>query len=99
MIELMDLHSHTTRCGHATGTMAAYVERALELGLADFGFSDHSHWMLLSSGKHYAMLAGELDDYVSDVRLLQARYDREGENPLHLQLEMEMDFIPILRID
>ena len=57
---LIDLHSHTTRCGHASGEMQAYVERALALGLRDFGFSDHSHWMLHDNkGRRYAMQADE----------------------------------------
>ena len=94
MLGLMDLHSHTVRCRHATGSMEAYVERAIALGLRDFGFSDHSHWMLCANNEYYAMQAGELDDYVADVRALQARYDRAGEQPFNIRLGMEMDYIP-----
>ncbi len=94
MLGLMDLHSHTTRCCHATGTMEAYVQRAMELGLGDFGFSDHSHWMLRSTGQRYAMLADELEHYVADVKRLQTEYNREGTRPFHIRLGMEMDFIP-----
>ena len=43
---LVDFHSHTTRCCHASGSMEAYVEQALAKGIQEFGFSDHSHWML-----------------------------------------------------
>lgn len=91
---LIDLHSHTVRCCHATGDMAAYVERALALGLRDFGFSDHSHWMLHDTLNRYAMRADELDDYVRDVETLKARFDRSGERPFNVRLGMEMDFIP-----
>ncbi len=92
---LIDLHSHTTRCGHASGDMHAYVERALALGLRDFGFSDHSHWMLHDNkGRRYAMQASELDAYVADVEALQAQYNRSGEQPFNIRLGMEMDFIP-----
>lgn len=94
MSGLIDLHSHTTRCLHASGEMAAYVERAINLGLRDFGFSDHSHWMLHDNGRRYAMQADELDAYVADVRALQARYDRSGPQPFNVRLGMEMDFIP-----
>lgn len=94
MIGLMDLHSHTTRCGHAKGSMAQYIERAQALGLANFGFSDHSHWMLHPYGPRYAMRAEELDDYVADVRAMQAEYDRDGARPFHVRLGMEMDFLP-----
>lgn len=94
MTGLMDLHAHTTRCCHATGEMEDYVRRAMALGLSDFGFSDHSHWMLHGSGPRYAMQAEELEDYVADVQRLQARYNREGEHPFHVRLGMEMDFMP-----
>ena len=94
MLGLMDLHSHTTRCCHATGSMEAYVQRAMELGLADFGVSDHSHWMLRSTGKRYAMLAHELDSYVADVQRLQSTFNSTGARPFHVRLGMEMDFIP-----
>lgn len=89
---LIDLHNHTTRCCHATGTMDAYVERAMSLGLRDFGFSDHSHWMLRGTGKRYSMLAEELDAYVADVQQLQSRYNRDGTAPFNIRLGMEMDF-------
>ena len=94
MLGLMDLHSHTLRCRHATGSMEAYVERALAIGLRDFGFSDHSHWMLCANNEYYAMQADELDDYVADVRALQSRFDRPGERPFNVRLGMEMDYIP-----
>ena len=91
---LIDLHSHTSRCCHATGGLESYVERALELGLRDFGFSDHSHWMLNDTANRYSMCAEELDDYVRDVEALQATYDRSGARPFNVRLGMEMDFIP-----
>ncbi|MFB0934900.1 MAG: PHP domain-containing protein, partial [Propionivibrio sp.] len=94
MPPLIDLHSHTTRCCHASGTMEAYVEQALARGISEFGFSDHSHWMLHARGQRYAMLAEEQDDYVADVRRLQERCNRDGEMPFRIRLAMEMDFIP-----
>ena len=75
MPTLIDFHSHTTRCCHAIGTKEAYIERAIALGLRDFGISDHSHWMLHAKGQRYAMRPDEQDDYVADVRRLQERYN------------------------
>jgi histidinol-phosphatase (PHP family) len=34
-------HSHTWRCGHATGTDEAYVKSAIANGFKIYGFSDH----------------------------------------------------------
>ena len=38
----VDLHNHTTLCNHATGTVEEYVQRAIELGIDEYGFSDHA---------------------------------------------------------
>ena len=38
---MIDYHMHTSLCGHATGKMEKYAERAIELGLAEIGFSGH----------------------------------------------------------
>ena len=73
--------------------MEAYVEQALAKGIQEFGFSDHSHWMLHAKGQRYAMLPDEQDDYVADVRRLQERYNRD-DAPFRIRLGMEMDFIP-----
>ena len=34
-------HTHTYRCGHATGKPEEYIKRALECGIEYMGFSDH----------------------------------------------------------
>ena len=38
----IDLHNHTTLCNHATGSMEEYVQKAIELGIDEFGFSEHA---------------------------------------------------------
>jgi histidinol-phosphatase (PHP family) len=38
----IDLHNHTVRCNHATGTVDEYIERAIELGIGVYGFSEHA---------------------------------------------------------
>ena len=38
----VDLHNHTILCNHAEGSVDAYVERAIELGIDEYGFSDHA---------------------------------------------------------
>ena len=35
----VDLHNHTILCNHATGTVDEYVQRAIELGIDEYGFS------------------------------------------------------------
>ena len=38
----VDLHNHTTLCNHATGTVEEYVQRAIELGIDEYGFACHA---------------------------------------------------------
>ena len=38
----VDLHNHTTLCNHAEGTVEQYIQRAIELGIDEYGFSDHA---------------------------------------------------------
>ncbi len=38
---LTDYHTHTHRCGHATGTIDDYVRAAVDHGIAEIGLSDH----------------------------------------------------------
>ena len=35
-------HTHTSRCGHASGEDREYVEKAIELGFRELGFSEHA---------------------------------------------------------
>ena len=37
-----DYHMHTPLCRHASGEPVDYARRALEVGLSEIGFSDHS---------------------------------------------------------
>lgn len=93
-MRLFDLHSHTARCGHASGKVKEYVERALALGISDFGISDHSPWMFQNSEIPMAMRWHELPGYIEEVRRMQECYNCESENSFHVHLGMEMDFIP-----
>ena len=38
----VDLHNHTILCNHATGSVDDYIEKAIELGINEYGFSCHA---------------------------------------------------------
>lgn len=89
---LVDYHTHTTRCGHAVGTMAAYVEAAIAAGLGEIGFSDHIPVYWLPEAERdpgIAMRMEELEAYVTDVICLRERYPE-----IPIRLGIEADFIP-----
>ena len=92
MTYLVDYHIHTSRCGHATGTMEQYVERALEIGLNEIGFSDHLHLYFLPKADRdpsLAMAEEELPEYVDSVLELRDRYPQ-----IPIRLGIEADFFP-----
>ena len=84
-----DYHLHTPLCKHATGPMEDYVERAIELGLPEIGFSDHNP-LPHGYGANVRMAESELDYYVQRVLDLRVQY----QGKIEIRLALEMDFIP-----
>lgn len=83
---LADYHTHTPLCLHAQGSPTEYAERALALGLAELGISDHNpmpeffdDWrMLLSDWPRYLEMVAEA---------------RESVPELPIRLGLECDFL------
>lgn len=85
---IINYHSHTWRCQHASGTEAQYVRRAIDAGYAVMGFSDHSPWPYRSdfvSGMR--MRWDQFEDYRRTVLGLRARFAGQIEIPLGLECE------------
>lgn len=92
-LPLVDYHVHTARCGHAAGAMERYVERAIEAGLTELGFSDHLYMYWLAPRERdpeLGMAEWEHDFYVEDVERCRRRYAGD----ITIRLSTEADFIP-----
>jgi histidinol-phosphatase (PHP family) len=92
-LPLVDYHVHTARCGHATGSMERYVERAIDAGLTELGFSDHLYMYWLPPDRRdpeLGMAEWEHDFYIEDVERCRGRYARD----ITIRLSTEADFIP-----
>lgn len=85
---LVDYHIHTRLCGHAVGEPEEYVRRAIALGLAEIGFSDHMP-LLRTRDERLTMAPDELPRYVNMVRDLQ-----ESVDEIVVRLGIEMDYLP-----
>jgi histidinol-phosphatase (PHP family) len=88
---LPDYHMHTTLCGHATGRIDQYLQRAIEVGLGEIGFSEHIYLYHLPAGERdpeLAMGEEEMPVYVEMVRAAQRRYPQ-----LPIRLGLEADYI------
>jgi len=83
-----DYHMHTPLCRHATGEPAEYARRALAIGLAEIGFSDHSP-MPRDDFDTWRMYDRQLDEYVGRVRQTQRDFPQ-----LIIRLALEVDYLP-----
>jgi len=83
----IDLHNHTTRCNHAEGTVDAYIQRAIELGIDIYGFSEHAP---MNFDPHYRLAFAEMQAYTDDVLNAKARY----KNDIKILLGYEVDYLP-----
>lgn len=83
-----DYHMHTPLCRHATGEPVDYARRALEIGLTEIGFSDHSP-MRKDGFDDWRMRADQLDEYVGKVRRAQMDFPQ-----LTIRLGLEVDYLP-----
>ncbi len=79
---------HTPLCRHASGEPVEYAARAVELGLKEIGFSDHSP-MERDDFDDWRMRFAQLDEYVEKVRAAQRQYPQ-----LHIKLALEVDYLP-----
>jgi histidinol-phosphatase (PHP family) len=83
-----DYHMHTPLCRHATGEPEEYAKRALEIGLTEIGFSDHSP-MRRDDFDNWRMRFDQLDEYVAKIRAVQKNFPQ-----LRIRLALEVDFLP-----
>ena len=82
----IDLHNHTTRCNHAKGSMESYIERAIELGINIYGFSEHAP---MDFDSHYRLQFNEMNDYTTDVLMLKEKY----RHKIQILLGYEVDYL------
>ena len=83
----IDLHNHTTRCNHAEGTVDEYIQRAIELGIDIYGFSEHAP---MDFDKKYRLPFCDMPAYVNDILQAKERYKRD----IDILLGYEVDYLP-----
>ena len=83
----IDLHNHTSRCNHAEGTIDEYIERAIELGIDIYGFSEHAP---MDFDPGYRLSFDEMDAYRTDI--LNAKEKYAGH--IEILLGYEVDWLP-----
>jgi len=83
----IDLHNHTTRCNHAEGTIDEYIQRAIELGIDIYGFSEHAP---MDFDEGYRLSFDEMGDYRSDILTAREKF----HDQIEILLGYEVDWLP-----
>jgi len=85
-IKRIDLHNHTTRCNHAEGTVDEYIQRAIELGIDIYGFSEHAP---MDFDEEYRLSFNEIDSYFNDILTAKERY----KDDIEILVGYEVDYL------
>ncbi len=81
-------HTHTYRCGHASGEDRAYIEEAIQAGITTLGFADHAPMPFPSGHRSgHRMPLNLADDYFASLSALKKEY--AGQIELHIGVEAE----------
>lgn len=81
-----DLHNHTIRCNHATGSIDEYIQKAIEIGIDIYGFSEHAP---MNFDKKYRLKVDEMDIYEKEILEAKEKY----KNEIEILLAYEVDFL------
>lgn len=83
---LVNLHNHTTLCNHATGSIEAYIQKAINSNISYLGFSDHAP---MDFDKEYRMRLQDCDKYENDILQYREKY----KDKINILLAYEVDYI------
>ncbi len=81
-----NFHTHTYRCGHASGKDEEYVLSAIDFGITELGFTDH----IMLKDHPQPHMRGDyslLDDYVNSLNKLKEKY--KDKIKIHIGFEAE----------
>lgn len=81
-------HTHTYRCGHASGTEEDYVLEAIKNNISILGFSDHGPF--IEDSEDYKMKFIDFPNYLSTIDKLKDKY----KDNLQILKSVEIEFLP-----
>jgi len=86
---LVDYHTHTTLCKHASGEPHEYVEHAIAAGLSEFGIADHCPIPAGYDTRHRMDIA-QMPEYRAAYESLAEKYS----DKIKLRYGIEADYVP-----
>ena len=91
-LDKYNFHSHTTRCGHASGLDEEYISRAISEGFKYYGMSDHVMFPFLDQPGIRGNYDSDFQSYIDSFNSLKSKY----KNKIDLHLGMEVEYSPLL---
>lgn len=91
MVVIHNYHTHTHRCGHASGKEEEYIVRAVKNGIKYMGFSDHVPLKFhdgTESGFRVPVCDGRT--YCEEIKALGEKY----KDKIDIKVGFEMEFYP-----
>ena len=86
-------HTHTYRCGHASGKDREYVEAAIAAGIETLGFSDHTPMLFPSGHRSGFRVQPEMTaDYFESISRLRDEY----KNEIRILIGVEAEYYPAI---
>lgn len=86
-----NLHTHTFRCRHASGTEREYIENAIRSGMDLLGFSEHVPYPFPDGHESaFRMYRKDLEDYFTVLNILREEY----ENDIKILIGFEAEYYP-----
>lgn len=82
----VDLHNHTILCNHADGTVDEYIQKAIELGIDEYGFSCHAP---MNYDQKYRMKLEEKSIYEKWINDAKQNY----KDKIKVLLAYEVDYL------
>lgn len=89
----VNLHTHTYRCGHASGTEREYIEKAISAGITHMGFSEHIPFPLTFPDGHISAFRLPMEqsrDYIEELCALRKEY----RDRITIYIGFEMEYYP-----
>lgn len=82
-------HTHTYRCGHASGTPEEYVLNAISFGIKRLGFSEHIPYEFGDEwATRYRLAVSETEEYFSELKALRDKY----KAVIDIRIGFEMEY-------
>ena len=87
----VNLHTHTFRCGHASGTEREYIEQAIARGITHMGFSDHVPYAFPDGHESdFRVPMAQAKEYMNDLQSLREEY----RDRIEIVIGFEMEYYP-----